>query len=64
MPHADGLPRSAKHSPKLVQRVDGRFKVRCPQCERMREQPRPIGIGLPITNRAEAVTPGRSRFDC
>jgi hypothetical protein len=45
---------SPKHTPKVVQRADGRYEVHCPQCERMREKPRPIGIGLPITNRAEA----------
>ena len=43
-----------QHSPQLVHRPDGRFEIRCPECERKVGETRPIGIGLPITNRIEA----------
>ena len=42
-----------QHTPRLAHRLDGRFEVRCPQCESTMDQ-RPLGIGMPITNRAEA----------
>lgn len=49
-----------KHSPRLVNRPDGRFEIRCPQCERMVADGRPIGIGMPITNRVEAESIARN----
>jgi hypothetical protein len=49
-----------RHSPRLVQRPDGRFEIRCPQCERMDDQARPIGIGMPIVNRIEAESIARN----
>ena len=42
------------HKPRLVRRRDGRFEVRCRECERIVGQSRPLGIGMPITNRREA----------
>jgi len=42
-----------QHAPRLVSRPDGRWEIRCPQCERMEDQS-PIGIGMPIANRIEA----------
>jgi hypothetical protein len=42
------------HHPRLVHRPDGRFEVQCPQCQQVGEESRPIGIDMPITNRAEA----------
>ena len=38
----------------LIGRADGRWEVQCPQCQRFGDQPRPIGIGMPIVNKAEA----------
>ena len=43
-----------QHSPELVHRPDGRDEIRCPECERMVGEARPIGIGSPITGRLEA----------
>jgi hypothetical protein len=43
-----------QHRPKLVHRPDGRWEIRCYQCERMVGDERPVGIGLPVANRAEA----------
>jgi hypothetical protein len=51
---------SNKHSPRLVNRPDGRFEIRCPQCERMDDQAPPIGIGLPIANRTQAESIARN----
>jgi hypothetical protein len=49
-----------KHSPRLFKRPDGRFEIRCHQCERMEDQAPPIGIGMPITNRTEAESIARN----
>ena len=46
--------RKPQHSPELVNRPDGRYEIRCPECERMVGEARPVGIGLPITGRLEA----------
>jgi len=54
------MPTITEHRPKVIQRRDGRFEIRCPQCERIRSEPRPIGIGLPVTNRAEAESIARN----
>jgi hypothetical protein len=43
-----------QHRPELVHRHDGRYEIRCRECERMVLEARPIGIGLPITSRLEA----------
>ena len=43
-----------EHHPELVGRADGRWMVRCRQCETRRDQTTPIGIGVPIVNRFEA----------
>lgn len=45
------------HRPSFIKHTDGRYEVRCPQCERNSAQtlsPLPIGIGVRITNRFEA----------
>ena len=43
------------HQPRLVVRPDGRFEVQCPECVAgQRGGGLPIGIGLPVSNRAEA----------
>ena len=47
------IPRPTSHHPKLVQRLDGRWEIRCPQCERNSEPP-PIGIDDPVANKFEA----------
>ena len=44
----------ANHRPQLMQRPDGRYEVRCGECERRIDRPLPVGIGVPITNRFEA----------
>ena len=51
-----GVPtkRSRGHDPRLVQRPDGRWEVRCPQCEKSRDEAIPLGIAVPIANRVEA----------
>jgi hypothetical protein len=56
------LPMSPKHSPRLVIRSDGRYEIRCPQCEYLGRtgQPWPLGIGMPITDRAEAESIARN----
>ena len=58
--HPQLLGGSVDSSPKLVQRPDGRYEIRCPQCERMGSGSRPIGIGLPVTSRAEAESIARN----
>jgi len=40
------------HQPELLRRADGRWEVRCPQCQQA--EMAPVGISLPIVNRAEA----------
>ena len=52
--------RPNQHSPKLVHRWDDRWEIRCPQCEGMVGDAMPIGIGLPVTNRAEAESMARN----
>jgi len=47
-------PVDANHRPQLMQRPDGRYEVRCGECERRIDRPLPVGIGVPITNRFEA----------
>ena len=42
------------HHPKLMCRADGRYEVRCPRCAEVPHHDPPIGIGLPVSNRAEA----------
>jgi len=37
-----------------MRRPDGRYEVRCRDCERRVDRPLPIGIGVPIANRFEA----------
>lgn len=47
--------RKVKHDPRLLPRSDGRFEVRCLQCQRNGDLTAlPVGIGIPITNRDEA----------
>ena len=44
-----------RHDPRLLLRSDGRFEVRCLQCQRNGDLTAlPVGIGIPITNRDEA----------
>ena len=45
---------SKQHHPKLVQRPDERWEVRCPQCEGNRDEAIPLGISMPIASRVEA----------
>ena len=40
--------------PTLMPLNDGRWEVRCPQCEMSRADDTPIGIGFPIVSRIEA----------
>jgi hypothetical protein len=43
------------HHPQLIRRPDGRYEVRCREClTRQGDAGLPIGIGVPIANRAEA----------
>jgi hypothetical protein len=44
---------SSVHSPRVSGRTDGRWEVRCPECESS-SQSLPIGIGVPITSRYAA----------
>lgn len=47
--------RRDRHDPRLLERPDGRFEVRCLQCDRNGDPASlPIGIGMPIANRVEA----------
>jgi hypothetical protein len=54
---------SKGHHPRLANRADGRFEVQCPQCWMQREGGRPMGIGVPIVNRAEAEMIVRNHSD-
>ena len=47
-------PMRQKHEPRLLQYADGRWSVRCRECEECADQSLPLGIGVPITNRYEA----------
>ena len=42
------------HKPELKLRTDGRWEVRCAECECRVDQSLPVGIGVPITNKFEA----------
>lgn len=42
-----------QHAPTLVRRPDGRYEVRCPECQTRGSVP-PVGIGLPVNDRHEA----------
>ena len=47
--------RKVRHDPRLLHRPDGRFEVRCLQCQRNGDLTAlPVGIGIPITGRDEA----------
>jgi hypothetical protein len=43
------------HSPHLVARSDGRYEVHCQNCRSRAEEAIPIGIGLPVASRIEAL---------
>jgi hypothetical protein len=49
-----------KHSPRIVQRPDGRWEVQCSDCQRRTVEQPPVGIGLPILNRSEAEAIARN----
>jgi hypothetical protein len=40
--------RGLLHDPRITECADGRWVIRCPQCEQSRAAPIPIGIGMPI----------------
>jgi hypothetical protein len=42
------------HRPSFGRLADGRFVIRCDQCERQRDGSVPVGIGVPITGQFEA----------
>ncbi len=44
----------AGHQPRLVRHADGRYTVRCEQCERLDGVSMLIGIGVPISSQFEA----------
>jgi hypothetical protein len=54
----------AGHQPRLVRLTDGRYVVRCEQCERGTGVSVPIGIGVPISNRFEAESIFRNHGGC
>jgi hypothetical protein len=58
-----GKPAVSRHHPKLVHRKDGRWEVRCLQCQRNQEQATPLGIGIPVVNRVEAEGIARNDSD-
>ena len=37
-----------RHDPRITHYADGRWVIRCPQCEQNRNAPIPIGIAMPI----------------
>src|ERR1700744_4456683 len=43
------------HSPYLVARSDGRYEGQCRDCRARAEEAIPIGIGLPVASRIEAL---------
>jgi hypothetical protein len=43
------------HSPNLVVRSDGRYEVHCKDCRARSEEAIPIGIGLSVSSRIEAL---------
>jgi hypothetical protein len=45
---------TVEHRPRLVSLKDGRYVVRCPQCDLRNGQAAPAGIGEPISNWLEA----------
>ena len=51
---AGGRPRLV-HRPQLVTRSDGRYEVRCNDCLTRAAEPVPIGIGLPVRSRIQAL---------
>jgi hypothetical protein len=42
------------HHPEVRQRSDGRWTVRCPECQGPAVAEKPIGIGAPVTSEFEA----------
>ena len=52
-----------RHHPKLIHRNDGRWEVRCRQCQQNHQQTTPIGIGIPISNMVEAESIARNHAD-
>lgn len=44
----------AGHQPRLLRLGDGRYAVRCEQCEARQGASVPIGIGIPISSGFEA----------
>jgi hypothetical protein len=53
----------AGHQPQLVKLADERYAVRCQQCELRSDEDVPIGIGVPISSRAEAEAILRNHAD-
>jgi hypothetical protein len=39
------------HHPRLTQRADGKWVVRCPQCEGNQSESVPLGIAMPLESR-------------
>ena len=48
------MPGIHHHHPEVVQRPDGRFEVRCPECSRDSLEPVPVGIGVAIADEKAA----------
>ena len=42
------------HCPRVVLRGDGVWLVQCEECDKVRRERRPIGVGMPIASHAEA----------
>jgi hypothetical protein len=52
-----------RHQPRLIYHQDGRWEVRCLDCQRAHDSATPIGIGMPIVNRDEAEAIARNHGD-
>jgi hypothetical protein len=50
----------AGHQARLVKLGDGRYTVRCRNCEQGQARSVPVGIGVPISNRFEAESIARN----
>lgn len=61
LPYGDGHGRGnggwqvRGHNPKVHQREDGRWEIRCPDCARNAGTAGPVGIGLPVATKTVAM---------
>jgi hypothetical protein len=49
-----GVSMQVVHHPEVLRSSDGRWMVRCPECERTGATEAPIGIGSPVRSEHEA----------